>query len=159
MKEVYILRHAEAVRGGNNIADFDRQLSPDGISEARRLGKKCREQSVFPGFIYCSPAKRALKTAEIFAGEINFPHENIILLPRLYESHPDELMDLILASSEEFSGAMIVGHNPVLTNFLNVFTIEGVTHLPTGTLVNVSYPDCNTWKAIKGRKGSISFVW
>jgi phosphohistidine phosphatase SixA len=36
MKEVFILRHAEAVNAKNNTTDFDRQLSNDGILEARQ---------------------------------------------------------------------------------------------------------------------------
>lgn len=159
MKEVFILRHAEAVNAQNNTTDFDRQLSNDGILEARQLGKKCNEMHLLPSVIYSSSARRALTTAIIFAGEINFPQEKIVVLPKLYDIYPDQLMDIILETSDDFSKVMVVGHNPVLSVFLNLYTIEGIVNLPTGTLVQVEYPNNETWQSIKEAKGNIKAIW
>lgn len=159
MKELFILRHAEAVNGGGKISDFDRQLSKDGVSEARVLGKKCKEISLFPDIIYSSSARRALTTAIIFAEEINHPQDKIVILPQLYDIYPDQMMDIILGTGEEHSSVMLVGHNPVLSVFLNLFTVEGVYNLPTGTLVKITYADVDTWEEIKEIKGSITAIW
>ena len=159
MKELFILRHAEAVNGGVKITDFYRQLSKYGVSEARYLGKKCKEISLFPDIIYSSSARRALTTAIIFAEEINHPQDKIVILPQLYDIYPDQMMDIILGTREEHSSVMLVGHNPVLSVFLNLFTVEGVYNLPTGTLVKITYADVDTWEEIKEIKGSITAIW
>jgi phosphohistidine phosphatase len=159
MKEVFILRHAEAVNAKNNTTDFDRQLSNDGILEARQLGKKCYEMHLLPSVIYSSSARRALTTAIIFAEETNFPQDKIVVLPKLYEIYPDQLMDIIVETSDDFSKVMVVGHNPVLSVFLNLHTTEGIVNLPTGTLVQVEYPNNETWQSIKEAKGNIKAIW
>jgi len=159
MKELFILRHAEAVSAKYNTSDFDRQLSNDGVLEARQLGKKCNEMHLLPSVIYSSSARRALTTAIIFAGETNFPQDKIVVLPKLYDIYPDQLMDIIVETSDNFSRAMVVGHNPVLTVFLNIYTIEGIVSLPTGTLVQIEYPNYETWQSIKEAKGIIKAIW
>jgi len=159
MKELFILRHAEAVSGGTKITDFDRQLSKDGVLEARLLGKKCNEISLIPDIIYSSSARRALTTAIIFSEETNYPQDKIVVLSQLYDIYPDQMMDIILGTSEECSSVMLVGHNPVFSVFLNLFTIEGIFNLPTGTLVKIEFPNCDTWDAIKGMKGTRPSIW
>lgn len=159
MKELFILRHAEAVSAKYNASDFDRQLSNDGVLEARQLGKRCNEAHLLPSVIYSSSARRALTTAIIFAEETNFPQDKIVVLPKLYDLYPDQLMDIILETSDDFSRVMVVGHNPVLTVFLNIYTIEGIVNLPTGTLVQVEYPINETWQSIKEAKGNIKAIW
>jgi phosphohistidine phosphatase len=159
MKEVFILRHAEAVNAKNNTTDFDRQLSNDGILEARQLGKKCYEMHLLPSIIYSSSARRALTTAIIFAEETNFPQDKIVVLPKLYDIYSDQLMDIIVETSDDFSKVMVVGHNPVLSVFLNLYTIEGIVNLPTGTLVQAEYPNNETWQSIKEAKGNIKAIW
>jgi phosphohistidine phosphatase len=159
MKELFILRHAEAVSAKYNTADFDRQLSNDGVVEARQLGEKCNKAHLLPSVIYSSSARRALTTAIIFAEETNFPQDKIVVLPKLYDLYPDQLMDIILETSDEFSKVMVVGHNPVLTVFLNIYTIEEIVNLPTGTLVQVEYPNNETWESIKESKGNIKAIW
>jgi len=158
MKEVFILRHAEAVNAKNNTTDFDRQLSNDGILEARQLGKKCYEMHLLPSVIYSSSARRALTTAIIFAEETNFPQDKIVVLPKLYDIYSDQLMDIIVETSDDFSKVMVVGHNPVLSVFLNLHTTEGIVNLPTGTLVQVEYPNNETWQSIKEAKGNIKAI-
>lgn len=159
MKELFILRHAEAISAKFNTSDFDRQLSDDGVLEARQLGKKCKEMHLLPSLIYSSSARRALTTAIIFAEETGFPQDKIVVLPALYDIHPDQLMDIILETSDDFSRVMVVGHNPVLSVFLNIYTIEGIVNLPTGTLVQVDYPNIETWHSIKKTKGIIKAIW
>jgi len=159
MKEVFILRHAEAISGGGKIADFDRQLSKDGILEARQQGKKCMSVSLLPDIIYSSSARRALTTSIIFAEETNYPQDKIKVLPQLYEIYPDQIMDIIAETPHHYSKVMVVGHNPALTVFIHLFTIEGILQLPTGTLVHIAYPDCDNWMDLKGKKGEIKSIW
>jgi phosphohistidine phosphatase len=103
MKELFILRHAEAISAKYNTSDFDRQLSNDGVLEARQLGKKCNEMHLLPSIIYSSSARRALTTAIIFAEETNFPQDKMVVLPILSDIYPDQLLDIILETSDDFS--------------------------------------------------------
>jgi phosphohistidine phosphatase len=63
--DLYLLRHADA----NTVAATDdaRPLSEKGISQAKKVGRFCKEHSLKPDLILTSPVRRAAETAEIVA--------------------------------------------------------------------------------------------
>ncbi len=69
---IYLVRHGDAVPEDEAGSDRDRWLSPKGREGARILGKLLREQKVEPDAILCSPLPRAVQTAELLAGSIDF---------------------------------------------------------------------------------------
>jgi phosphohistidine phosphatase len=64
--DLYLIRHADAVRlgEGGGSEDAERPLSPDGVEQARQLGRALRARGVSIGLVLTSPLVRARQTAE-----------------------------------------------------------------------------------------------
>jgi phosphohistidine phosphatase len=69
---VILVRHAEAVPHEDAGSDRDRWLSLRGREMARGLARLLREQSIEPDAIVASPLPRAVQTAELLAGGLDY---------------------------------------------------------------------------------------
>lgn len=69
---IYLVRHGDAVPEEDAGSDRDRWLSPRGREAARVLGRLLREQAIAPDAIVCSPLPRAVQTAELLAGMLDY---------------------------------------------------------------------------------------
>jgi phosphohistidine phosphatase len=69
---VILVRHAEAVPEEDAGSDRDRWLSPRGREMARVLARLLREQQIEPDAIIASPLPRAVQTAELLAGGLDY---------------------------------------------------------------------------------------
>ena len=49
--------------------------------------------------------------------------------------------------SEEYQSAVIIAHNPGLTNFINELTNISLDNLPTTGIVEINF-NCDNWKNI-----------
>ncbi|MBS0431588.1 MAG: histidine phosphatase family protein [Proteobacteria bacterium] len=125
MRDLILLRHAEALplsAGGN---DRDRPLSLRGEAEARDAGAWLRAQNAVLDAALCSPARRARMTVERALDA-----EGADLLPRfvagIYEATPGDLLALLEQHAADAQGVLLVGHNPGLEQLLALLT-EGVS--------------------------------
>lgn len=123
-KNIFIVRHATAedIGSGAVVRDFDRELTPKGIMESAKVGKYLLDY--FPNIeaIYTSGALRALGTAAYIAEQIKFDTEKIEIKDVLYGSGPRGYLEVINKIPEEITNAMIVGHNPDITYFVDYLT-------------------------------------
>jgi len=76
MKRVVIVRHAKSVPYGYDD-DFNRDLSNKGKNDATLVSNELKRKNIFPDAMISSPAKRAIKTARIFAENLGFDKNNI----------------------------------------------------------------------------------
>ena len=84
MKRVVIVRHGKAVPYGYED-DFTRDLKERGKNDAKLISQELQKQGVLPDTIISSPAKRAIKTARIFAENLNFKKSEIIEKQDIYD--------------------------------------------------------------------------
>lgn len=75
-RSIYFLRHSDATPGTDGVDDVYRHLTLEGSQKARRLrawfdGKKF-------GKVFCSPANRAMETAQAVTGSMIESHFNIL---------------------------------------------------------------------------------
>ena len=109
---IYLVRHSDAVPEEDAGSDRDRWLSPRGREAARILGRLLREQSVVPDLILASPLPRAVQTAELLAGSLDY--FGIVSSLRCLEpsAQPRVAAAAILAAG----GAVIaVSHEPAIS--------------------------------------------
>jgi phosphohistidine phosphatase len=152
-KSLYLVRHAEAETSGAHQKDFDRELTPHGMVQASKLGRKISEKNVQMDKIYCSNAPRACMTAQLIAEQIKFNPDNIIKDEEMYESSVRTLARVLNAESEKASNIMIVGHNPVISYFAEFISGETVGSLPLGSVTIIEF-ECE-WKAIVSHTGKM----
>ena len=72
MKTLLILRHAKSSWNNLDLPDYDRPLNKRGKRDAPRMGDFLRHQDLVPDLIISSTAKRAKKTAKLFAKAVGY---------------------------------------------------------------------------------------
>jgi len=149
-----LVRHAKSSRDDIRLDDFMRPLNDRGRRDAPEMGRRLRESGVQPDLIVSSPAKRAIKTARIIAGEINFPEADIFEAAEIYEASAGDLLKLIRSLPEEKRDVMLFGHNPGLTDFANLFLQTGIDNMPTCSLVRLAF-DAQHWLDISPQDASL----
>jgi phosphohistidine phosphatase len=156
MKNIFIVRHATAedLGSGTVLRDFDRELIPKGIMESAKVGKYLSEY--FPNIeaIYTSGAARALFTATYIAEQLKFDVEKIETKDALYANGPRGYLEVVNAIPEEVTNAMLVGHNPDISYFVDYLTKQDTGgSMKKATVIHLQF-DGFTWAEISQNLGT-----
>ena len=91
MKSLHYLRHglSEANKKGVFAGSLETPLAPEGIEQAKQAGRKAKGTPI--DVIFSSPQSRAHHTAKLFAQEVGYPEDKIIIIPELREREFGEL--------------------------------------------------------------------
>jgi phosphohistidine phosphatase SixA len=109
MRELILLRHANAQPAAPGQADMDRALSPLGLAEAEAAGHWLAERGLVPDRVLCSPARRTRETLEAVLGIVGYVEQR--LEPSIYEASPGTLAALADLHGDT-ERLLMVGHNP-----------------------------------------------
>ena len=155
MKILYLLRHAKSSWDDPEMADFDRPLNGRGRRAAPLVAEFMQDKGIRPGLVVCSPAARALQTAELVAGAegIDAP---IKFDRRIYEAHPLDLLKVVCETDESVAELMLVGHNPGLEELTERLTGER-ERLPTAALVRIELK-ADGWAQVEENCGRRAWV-
>ncbi|MGD9558519.1 MAG: histidine phosphatase family protein [Mangrovibacterium sp.] len=156
MKRIVIVRHAKAVPFGYDD-DFNRKLRSQGKEDARILSLALKENRVSPDLILSSPAKRALKTAEIFASTLRYPASRIMVEEELYEGlTTQDFLEIIRNLPENVQSVFVFGHNPTVYYLVNNLVKLFNSDMPTCSTVGIDF-EAESWKEINAREGKVVF--
>ena len=139
MKHLWLARHAKSDWGNAAVSDFDRELNERGLMDAPAMGRWLGGQGVKPKVIVTSPARRALHTAELLAEGMGVSAAFVFHEPRIYEAHTGTLQEIIEESDDGIDHLMLVGHNPAMTQLINILGSEPVDNLPTCSIASLSF--------------------
>ncbi|MBX2841627.1 MAG: histidine phosphatase family protein [Flammeovirgaceae bacterium] len=156
MKTLYLVRHAKSSWKDISLDDFDRPLNKRGKRDAPFMGKRLKKQGIKPNLIIASSAKRAKKTAKIFAEEMGYPEGKIKFAKKIYEAGSTELFEIIKNQDNQVKSLMLVGHNPELTSLSNYLSDYEILNIPTSGISCIKLPIEN-WKELKAKIGEYSF--
>lgn len=110
MKQLLILRHAQALGTEIGGSDKTRKLSPNGIADAKALGKVMVKDGLQPDLVLCSGAVR---TRETLAGVLeSYDTLETDFVDPLYNADFLTLKNTIHDASDDIQSLMIVAHNP-----------------------------------------------
>lgn len=157
-KQLFVIRHATAEESVNLsvVRDFDRELVSKGIMESARLGKFLSENAIKPDAVYSSGAARALGTAKMVCEQWKFDTEKITVKEALYGSGPRGYMEVVNSIPESVETAVVVGHNPDITYFVDYLTKDDAGgNMKKATAIHLEFEGLN-WIEIS--QGSGSFV-
>ena len=147
MKTIFLLRHAKSSWNDSSIEDHDRPLNKRGNLNAPFMGERLKNRSVSPSRVYCSTALRASRTAEIICQKIGYKPDKISYLSELYHADTQELVRHIQQIPNQIKSAMLVGHNPGLSELAAYEWGIPLSNLPTCGILEVIF-NKDTWKDI-----------
>ncbi|MFM9908848.1 MAG: SixA phosphatase family protein [Chitinophagaceae bacterium] len=157
MKTVIIVRHAKSSWADIAMADFDRPLNDRGKKDAQEMAAKLKKKGISIDFFISSPAKRAKKTAQLFAGEFEYPKEKILFLPQLYHAGVSDFIEVIYKLPDTVNTIILFSHNPGITEFVNCLTDTKIDNMPTCAAYAVTL-NCNNWVDFEQAKKKFSFL-
>ena len=140
MKTLYLLRHAKSSWDQPKLRDFERPLAERGLRDISRIGQRFSQSGRNVECIISSPAVRAKTTALLFAREVGYPEDDIIANPELYFAGAAMFLKAASLVDEHFRSAMLVGHNPAITEFVDDMCNAGIDNIPTSGLVELRLP-------------------
>lgn len=140
MKTLYLLRHAKSSWDNPDLKDFERPLSERGIRDVPLMAERFRSRNGRVDTIICSPAVRTKTTAQMFAKELGFPRDEIGSNPELYFAGSNMFLKAASLLDEECEMAIMVGHNPAITEFVNEMAGCEIDNIPTCGLVELRLP-------------------
>ena len=157
MKRLHLLRHAKSSWDDPNLADHDRPLAKRGERDAPRAARRLREHCAAPQLIVSSPAKRALCTARIVAGELGLSDDTVAVERALYLATPEAILAVAARTDDTVSSLLLVGHNPGLTELADRLLPElGLDNLPTAGLLVLDL-DAERWTALERTRTTLIY--
>ncbi len=157
MRNLILVRHGKSSWKEASVADIDRPLNKRGKRDAPFMGKRLREMRIKPDLIISSPAKRARKTAEMIAGELDFAAREIAIRDAVYRAGAGGLIDLVNAVGDHQACVILVGHNPDLTDLANRLADQPIEDIPTCGIISLKFP-VTSWKKVVEGSGKVAFI-
>jgi phosphohistidine phosphatase len=157
MKTLYLIRHAKAVTRNLGLPDFERSLIPRGEKDAQNLARKLKTEGMAVDLMVSSPANRALLTAHIFANELGYPVQKIMLKDEIYDAISSRaLLRVVRALDEQVNSVMLFGHNPAFDDFANYLINDFTETIPTCGVVGIEFQK-HYWKNVSKGTGELKF--
>jgi phosphohistidine phosphatase len=140
-KELFLVRHAKSSWVDPTISDHDRPLNERGLRNAPDMGRRLGDRGVSPDALISSTAERARTTAEIMAGSLNYPKDQIVFDRALYHASATELQEYISGLNDGHTSVMLFGHNPGMTRVVSHLYGLALDNLPTCGVVHLCFSD------------------
>jgi phosphohistidine phosphatase len=165
MLELLLFRHAKSRWDRPGAEDHDRDLAPRGEAAAPRMGALLAREGLLPDAVLCSTARRAARTWQLAAAELE-PPPAVVRLRELYLAAPGTLLDLVRRRGGEARRLLLVGHNPGLHAFALELAGAGDLDLrarlgekyPTAALARLAF-DVARWRDLTPRSGTLLGYW
>lgn len=141
--KLYLIRHADAVPEDVAGSDHDRWLSARGREAARGLARLLRQQGVELDALLTSPLPRAVQTAELVAGGLDYLG-GVTVVPGLAPGcHPRRAAEQLAAHGVAVA---VVGHEP------------GISGLGAYVLGRPAFPPLRTAQCCALERGAPTFT-
>lgn len=154
-KKLYLVRHATAEDGGNTpmFRDFDRDLTSMGIIESARMGKFLAEKNTKFDLIVSSAAERTKATAKIFAEQLHYDADAIVIDENMYGGGPRTYLAAVNQLEESVNDVAIFGHNPDVTFFSEYLTRSDIGgEMDKAAVIILEFEDVK-WAEVSNKMG------
>lgn len=147
-KYLFLCRHADTHSSVGFASDFSRKLTATGLAEARQAGTWIQNFNLPVDFILHSAAVRTTQTAIVLADCLRYKPEEIISSADLYNTTARKLLQVITQISQEKQVAVIVGHNPSVSDVAASINHQHRQYVPTAG-VNFFTFHTNNWQELE----------
>lgn len=156
MKTLLLIRHAKSSWGDLSLSDFERPLNDRGKRDAPKMAERLYTSGIRIETFISSPAKRAKKTAELFAKKFDAKKSDIVLAPDLYEARDNNFIEVITELSVDSKCVAVFSHNPGITEFANRLTATRIDNMPTCSIFAIR-TDIEHWKQFRDAEKEFLF--
>lgn len=151
MRQLVLLRHAQAVPAGDAQTDFERPLTARGTAEAVEAARCIAAAALGIDALLVSPAERARATAVIVAAELDLIAP-LRYEPALYEATGESLWEPLRRATPESRCLLVVGHNPALSQLARACRGgDQPLELQTGGVCRIEFEDQESWAGLRAR--------
>lgn len=145
MKSILLVRHAKSSWDDLSLPDKERPLNERGKKDAPEIAGRLLNRKVKIDAFVSSPAKRALKTAKIFAEKYTADKKDIHIREDLYPASVAAFYKVIETLDEKWDHVALFSHNPGITEFANSLGVAKIDEMPTCSVFAV-HSNAKTWK-------------
>jgi phosphohistidine phosphatase len=156
MRQLYLIRHAEAANRLLNQSDLDRTLTAKGLLDAQRVGQYLSRHSIDK--ILYSHAVRTTQTAFAINQSLQLPSERMISSTELYHADVTTLLHIAQAIEDYVSEVAIVAHNPTISAFASSLSLETVPTFSPAQVVALEF-NIDSWAQLREQSGQLRFVY
>ena len=146
IKTLYLIRHAKPNWKDGRKWDCIRGLSKRGLHDLETMSSYMALRKIKPDIILSSCALRTQLTADTLAEKIGYS-ERIHYMDELYLARPEMVLNVLSTQEDKHKSIFFVGHNPTLTELVNMFIDDEFTKFPTLGIFALKL-DIDSWKEI-----------
>ena len=147
-KTLLLIRHAKSDWNDTGLNDQDRPLNERGKKDAPIMAQRLLDAGVPIDLFISSPAKRARKTARIFAKAYGRGKAELILRDELYLAAESVFFDTIGHTADKYNHIAVFSHNPGITMFANELSEAHIDNIPTCGVFAVTVKS-NSWAGFR----------
>jgi phosphohistidine phosphatase len=147
VKNLYLIRHAQAEEHTAGKKDVERQLTAKGYQDASKIGLYFKEKDFHPDIIVHSFAERTTETVERINEQLGVDPDHIESSEDMYEASARIMLRIIGEIPAEMRSAIIVAHNPSITYLAEYITGAEIGHVQTAGIVHVQVP-FTSWQEV-----------
>ena len=156
-KRIILMRHGKSDWEADYSRDHERPLARRGVDAARRMGGLLAESGQFPELVVSSSAVRARTTAELaLEGAQGADHQPLIVTKRLYDAHPDQVLEEIQMLPDKHDSVMLVGHEPTWSLTAGMLIGGAAMKFPTASMARIDFR-VQGWRNVEPGGGEL--VW
>jgi len=152
MKKLILIRHAKSSWKDISLTDFNRPLNQRGKSDGPLMASYLSNRYDNFDFLHSSSSIRTFETSKYFTKQIQFGR--IQYDDYLYHCSSSSLVEMIKNYSNDYQSAVIIAHNPGLTNLINNITNISLDNLPTTGIAEIEF-NCNSWGNISNENSNL----
>lgn len=160
MKTLYLLRHAKASWKDADLDDVDRPLKKKGKAQADELSDHLSSLLPPPCGVWCSSAIRARDTLNYFLEVWPLPEDRLHVEKDLYLASAKKLFKRLREFPDEVEVAMLVGHNPGMTDLLHDLdrsAADDLSKVRTCEFVQLDF-EVDRWADLKRGTGTMKLA-
>ena len=152
MKKLVLIRHAKSSWKDMSLTDFNRPLNGRGKSDGPLMASYLSNKFDNFDFLHSSSSVRTFETSKYFIKQIQFG--KILYDDNLYHCSSSSILEMIMNYSDDYQSAVIIAHNPGLTNLINNITSISLDNLPTTGIAEIEF-NCNSWSKVSNENSNL----
>ena len=117
-----------------------------------------KKKDLVPDAFLSSTAARARQTSEIIAKKILYPVSDIQVHEDLYESSVRSMIGLVNSFDQSWANVVVVGHNPVLSDFIDYACGNTGHNMETGSVAELNV-FVENWSEFSGSVSELVNYW